>query len=284
VSDPGGRAAVVRAVRRDLARLLRGLQATGRSLASWPDDALTRLAHADSTTARHLADPGASDPAAVDAAIAAMRALERWVLDGLTAKERAQVHTHALTVRLREDALLGPLVGPDWAVDVHDDAPAVHLSLRAGLESLSDAELLVVCRRLGVRATELDPGIAAEEGIDPGFARRRAERDVVGTLRDGHLLGILLATLGPDVHELLAALIRGRIDAMAIEELVRREAGPDASPDPGERARRPRPHSPLAALRACGLAFVGRGPQQPRVWVPVELSRRLDGVLRAFGV
>ena len=60
-----------------MARLLRAVQASGRSVTAWPDQIVTRLAHVDAVTARYLIDPRAVDAAAATQAASALDVLRR---------------------------------------------------------------------------------------------------------------------------------------------------------------------------------------------------------------
>lgn len=265
----------VRSVRRDMARLLRGMQASGHGVAGWPHDVITRLAHVDTVTARYLMAPTAEN-AAVRECAAAMRALEGWVLRRLSPAVRGEVRAFELMIRIEDDELEFPLLYPDGAPE--EQTPTITVvgasvaprSLRAGLRSLGDPELRAVCRRLGVRPLELEN--AAEGAMRD---REAMEIEIRRTLRDDHLLGILLATLARGTHEVLACLLRGRSVRSSMQvSWARAAAGGAAGSEEAE-------ETALAELRACGLVF-GATAEAP--WVPVELQHRVDGVLRAFGI
>jgi len=245
----------VRAARRDMARWLRALHASGRSVTSWPDEVVTRLAHIDAITARFVIHPGAFSDSMVRDGLAAIRALERWMLDRLTPAERAEVQEFALMIRIDERELEAPLLQPDSPFADHESRATPRLarrSLRAGISALRDEELVRVAQRLGVATLPQDP-------------RDALEQEVQKTLRDDHLLGILLATLTLAAHQVLAALVRRRFDR------------PERLSD----ARGTSWVDELGELRRCGLVFL---TPEEQLWVPMELERRLDGVLRAFGV
>ena len=93
------------------------------------------------------------------------------------------------------------------------------------------------------------------------------------TLLDGHLLAILVATLPGEAHRLLAALVRGEIDEQGRRHLAGESRGSGT-------AMALQADTPADLLRGCALAFTAGG----RLWSPTELHRRIDGVLRAFGV
>jgi hypothetical protein len=255
-----------------MARLLRAVQASGRSVSAWPDEVVTRLAHVDAVTARYLIDPASTDADAATNAALALGALRRWVTQQLTRAELVEVHAFELMIRIEDAELESPLLRPDRAPEEQSPTIAVAggprpRSLRAGLRTLDGADLAMVGRRLGVRPLYMETQAAAD-------SRATLEATVARTLRDDHLLSILVATLSAETHELLAALVRGQVDAIDLRRLsttveVARVSGGAALTLPG----------PLEHLRACGLAFA-----TDTVWVPVELQRRLDGVLRAFGI
>jgi hypothetical protein len=262
----------VRATRRAMARLLRAVQASGRSVTAWPDEIVTRLAHVDAVTARYLIDPTTVDVESALQAALALGVLRRWVMQRLSRAELASVRAFELMIRIDDAELEAPLLRPDRAPEEQSPTIAVAggprpRSLRAGLRSLDDEALAIVCRRLGLRPLEMEANDVPEE-------RATMEAAVARTLRDDHLLSILVATFSAETHELLAALVRGYADAVDVLRLagtveLARVAGGAALVLP----------SPLEHLRGCGLAY-GTDP----VWVPVELQRRVDGVLRAFGI
>lgn len=262
----------VRAARRDMARLLRALVSSGRGLGSLPDPVVTRLAHVDAVTARYLLEGVALADPEIRAATESMRALEAWIVEHLSAAALAEVRRHEIGVRIDEQALVGPLVrtdfpgeepGPsDAAIDPHE-----RRTLRQGLANRSNAELADVCRRLGL-------GVPGLPWRDDDAAREAAQRSVLDTLLDGHLLAILVATLPAEAHRLLAALVRDELDPASLERL----AVPHVAPDP--RSFGVTAVAPTQVLCGCALAFTDGG----RLWVPAELHRRVDGVLRAFGI
>lgn len=267
----------VRAVRRDMGRLLRALQATGRGVATLPDPVTTRLAHVDAVTARYLLEPDTQIRSEVRAAANSMRALERWIVERLSAQDLSNVRAQAIGVRIEEDELVAPLLRTSWTSEELNDAADVlpdGQCLRRGLTLLDDETLAGACLRLGIR---IDPPPWSGSGEDINTTRLAAEQAVLRTLIDGHLLAILLATLPGEAHRLLAALVRGEVDDATLARL-----------DPPGELTAPRldlvGESPVQVLRACALAFGGEATEGPRLWVPVELQRRIDGVLRAFGV
>lgn len=250
----------IRAARRDMARWLRALHASGRGVSSWPDDVVTRLAHMDVTTARYLIDStGVTQNDALEG-LRALRTLERWVLDRMSAAERAEVQEFALMIRVEDSELESPLWRPEAVADEGSSPKLSMRSLRAGIQSLSDTELAQVGQRLGVpRATQCP--------------RPSLEAQVQHTLRDDHLLGILIATLTLAAHKILAALVRQRFDD-ATHSVT--SSWSDFFASGGDDVQQ---------LRNCGLVYQSQsGRPAPDLWVPVELQRRLDGVLRAFGV
>ncbi len=102
---------------------------------------------------------------------------------------------------------------------------------------------------------------------------------IVTTLRDDHLLSILVATLGAESQGLLGDLVRGHVGLSELRELARPVSvvavvGSDITPAA----------APIDALRECGLVFSTGSTAERAVWVPVELQPRIDGVLRAFGL
>jgi hypothetical protein len=256
-----------------MARLLRAVQASGRSVTGWPDEVVTRLAHVDAVTARYLIDPEGGDSHAASCAAVALGALQGWVMRALPRSELAEIRAFELLIRIEDAELEAPLLRPDGAPEEQSPAIAVAggaspRSLRAGLRTLDDGALAVVCRRLGVRPLEME----GREQHAPD--RATLERAVADTLRDDHLLSILVATLSRETHELLAALVRGQVTASDLRQLatgveIARVAGGDTMVLP----------SPVDHLRGCGLAY-----GCDTVWVPVELQRRLDGVLRTSGI
>lgn len=262
-----GPADAARAARRKLARLLRAMQAAGRSIATVPDDVVTRLAHLDALTARHLHRPDVSEPEDIREACTAMLSIGAWLEDSLSRAELSRVRAYQLRIRIEEDELAHPLVRPDQVPEMHvPDGPAPH-TLGLGLSGLAEPELVRVARRLGLR-TPSQPG------------RGSLERRVLKTLRDDHLLGILVATLPDAALAILARLVRGRLSPVLSRSLARRESlavaagaeGLEVAADSAE------------PLRDCGLVFAAADPGAEHLWVPVELQHRLDGVLRAFGL
>ncbi len=260
----------VRATRHRLARFLRALHMSGHTMTRWSASLVSRLAHADAVTARYIADPYLVDDDAARASDAQLRAIESWVWTRLPMAQRSQLRALELAIRIDPQDLLEPLVQPDRAPEDEVAAHAQLLplrprSLRAGLHEVSDAELLAVGRRLGLI-------------VRPASVERAAlEEDVHRVLRDDHLLGILVATLPRSTLELLAALVRDAVSATVRDAML--TASPmavgDGTVGPGMGV-----HVGISELRGCGLAFVAEdGP-----WVPVELRRRLDGVLRAQGL
>ncbi len=282
----------VRAVRRDMVRLLRALQAIGRGTSALPDPVTTRLAHTDAVTARFLLG-ATSDRGEVRAAANSMRAVERWIVERLSNAEASALRSYAIGVRVEEDELTQPVVRADWTgndLEVGVSSATIERgegrSVRVGLARLGNVELVHVCRRLGI---SVDPELASlrhkqldARGFDP--ARISSERAVLRTLLDGHLLAILIATLPGEVHRLLAAIVRGQLDEASLRRLAS-----DAPWEVGALAQAACGHpfgvevqTPAQALRGCALAF-SAGPGGC-LWVPVEILRRIDGVLRAFGV
>ncbi len=277
----GGQAAVaanplevnIRGARRDLARLLRAMQAAGHSVTRWQSDVVTRLAHFDSVTARYLID-GRGDEAEVEAAVRGLLTIEAWVDDGLTGPQRAEVRAFELIIRIEEHELHEPLLRPHHAPEEHspnvqDQAPDALRSLRAGLRVLGDNELLDLGRRLGV---------APCDELRTDARRVHVTDSIVETLRDDHLLAILLATLEGSAQRVLLDLVRGEIDEAELEALAK--PSPLAlvvggAPMPGT--------NPVERLRACGLVF-GSVSEPGKAWVPVELQPRISGVLMGLGL
>ena len=265
----------VRAVRRDMARLLRGMHASEQHLSALPQAVTTRLAHLDAVTARFLAAPEAAAVAHAEAAARDMRRTERWLVSRLSGRELAAVRAQELRIRVDDAELVRPLVCLDRPLAPGDEPPpesandAGPRSLRRGLAALSDQALGAVCRRLGVRAHS-----------GPAW-RERAERAVEARLRDGHLLAVLLATLSPEAQRLLAAMLRGQI-ARGTWHTLLAESGLGALASGG--ALLAAAESPAASLQACALAFPEEPARGPGLWAPVELVHRLDGLLRSMGV
>lgn len=266
----------VRGARRDMARLLRAMHACGRGISRFPDPVTTRLAHVDAVTARYLIEGAPRLDVEVRLAAASMRSLEQWIVDHLGADARAEVRRRAIGVRIDEQDLAHPLLRTDWtgedAIDYVDHAGTDVRSLAAGIASLGDAQLVAVCRRLGLQ-------MAGAEAPDPE-ARAQAEQAVLKTLLDGHLLAILIATLSTEAHELLAALVRDEVDDATARALAATLAPAPDAPDAAVDAPADLDGAPAEALAACALVFADEG----RVWVAPELHRRVDGVLRAFGI
>ena len=262
----------VRNARRDLGRLLRGMQAAGHSVTRWRTDAVTRLAHFDSVTARYLLD-GRGEVDGVRLALHGLRAIERWIEDGLTSSDRAEVRSFELVIRLEENELHQPLLRPHHAPEEHSPEmqgqPLDSLrSLRAGLRTLDDDALGELGRLLGV--PPLDEG-----GAKSDRSRDRLTEAVVQTLRDDHLLSILLATLDGQAQRVLLELVHGELAPEDIDVLAK--PAPLALVVGGAPSHA---RTPLETLRGCGLVFgSGRG-----LWVPVELQPRIDGVPRGLGL
>lgn len=259
----------VRNARRDLAQLLRAMQAAGHSVTRWQSDAVTRLAHFDSVTARFLID-GRGKPDEVQFALHGLRAIERWIDDGLPSAERAEVRTFELVIRVDDSELHEPLLRPHHAPEEH--SPQMHehpmdalRSLRAGLRSLDEAALGELGMRLGI-----PPHDDRDENL-----RDHLTESIVGTLRDDHLLAILLATLDGQAQQVLFEVVRGELTSSDLELL--------SKPVPLQLVVGGAPMrslNPLEMLRECGLLF-GQGVD---VWVPVELQPRIHGVLRGLGL
>ncbi len=266
----------VTATRRSVARFLRALHASGHPISGWPAPLVSRIAHADAVTARFLSEPERVDLDAVHVACVSLHAVVKAMVAGLNQHERARLRSYELAIRIGPDELATPLVQPDRAPE--DDAPACSdaslrtTSLRAGLAQLDDASLAAIARRLGL-GRRLG---AVASGASPQI-RERLEREVSAVLRDDHLLGILIATLPRETLELLGALVR---DSLSDTELELALVATEYATAVGEGPRRA---PPAAQLEQCGLAFRG-GAHGRRLWAPVELCHRLDGVLRALGV
>lgn len=268
----------IRATRRSVARFLRALHVSGHAVAGWPAALVSRLAHADAVTARFLSQPERVDLDAVRTAGTALTAVVKAMVAGLNHHERARLRAYELAIRVDGDELAAPLVQPHRAPE--EDAPAACVdaalrptSLRSGLGELDDASLAAIARRLGL-ARRLRPVPRADTDA-PGHARETLEHDIAAVLRDDHLLGILIATLPRESLELLGGLVRGSLDDAALQAALTEPAwavgeGPRAS-------------APAVTLEQCGLAYRG-GTHGRRLWVPIELCHRLDGVLRALGV
>lgn len=249
------------------------MQAAGHSVTRWQSDVVTRLAHFDSVTARYLID-GRGENTEVQAAVRGLLTIEAWVDDGLTGPQRAEVRAFELIIRIEDHELHEPLLRPHQAPEEHsqsvlEQAPETLRSLRAGLRVLEDADLFELGRRLGV--------VPLEE-LCPGARRAHFADSIVDTLRDDHLLAILLATLEGTAQRVLLELVRGEIDEAELEELAK--PAPLAlvvggTPLPG--------HNPVDLLRACGLVF-GSGSEPGKAWVPVELQPRISGVLMSLGL
>lgn len=268
VSTPRSLDLDVRGTRRDLARLLRAMQAAGHSTTRWDRDAVSRLAHFDAVTARFLID-GRGEEDEVRLAVRGLRAIERWVDTGHSAAELAAVRAFELLIRVEEDELHRPLLRPHHAPeehspDVHDQPTLALRSLRAGLRSLEDDALGALGRRLGVPPQDTD--------------RDHLTETIAATLRDDHLLSILVATLDVGVQQVLLAMVHGDIDAEELEALSK--PMPLALVVGGEPLPAP---APLDALRSCGLVF-GEPSVPAAAWVPVELQPRIHGVLRGLGL
>lgn len=245
------------------------MQAAGHSITRWQADAVTRLAHFDSVTARFLLD-GRGNPDEVRFAMDGLRAIERWINDSLPSAERAEVRRFEFLIRIEDSEFHQPLLRPHLAPEEHSpqicEQPTGGLrSLRAGLLSLEADELDELGTRLGIPPHDRDDETA----------RDQLNESIVGTLRDDHLLAILLATLDGQAQQVLFELVRGQLSTSDLELLSR--------PVPlqlvvgGAPMRAP---NPLEMLRECGLLF-GQGVD---VWVPVELQPRIHGVLRGLGL
>lgn len=245
------------------------MQAAGHSVTRWHAEAVTRLAHFDSVTARFLLD-GRGEPGEVQLALHGLRAIERWIDDGLCTAERAEVRRFELLIRIEDSELHQPLLRPHHAPEEHSpqmrEFPMDTLrSLRAGLRSLEEDALDDLGARLG---------IAPHEG-DAEDAGEHLTESIIETLRDDHLLAILLATLDGQAQQVLFEVILGELSTSDLELLSRPvplQLVVGGAPIP--------PQNPLEMLRACGLLF-GRGAD---VWVPVELQPRIHGVLRGLGL
>lgn len=263
----------IRGARRDVARLLRAMQAAGHSVTRWQTDVVTRLAHFDSVTARYLID-GRGEDSEVHAAVRGLLTIEAWIDGGLTGTERAEVRAFELIIRIQDHEIHEPLLRPHHApeehsVSIREQAPDALRSLRAGLRALEDGDLFELGRRLGV---------APFEELDPDARRAHFNDAIVETLRDDHLLAILLATLESTAQRVLLELVLGEIDEAELEELAK--PSPLAlvvggAPLPGR--------NPVDLLRACGLVF-GSVTEPGKAWVPVELQPRISGVLMGLGL
>ena len=263
----------VRDVRRDVARLLRALQAAGHSITRWRSDVITRLAHFDSVTARHVIDRRGDD-VEIEAAVRGLRAIEAWMVCGLSRAQLAEVRTFELLIRIETHELHEPLLRPHAAPEDHSQgsaewAPQVLRSLRAGLRSLEEPELFALGRRLGV---------APFKNLDTDTRRTRVTQSIVRTLRDDQLLAILITTLDPSAQKVLLELVLGEIDEVQLKALDK--PAPLALVVGGA----PIPErNPVDHLRACGLVF-GSTMEPGKAWVPVELQPRISGVLIALGL
>ena len=126
-------------------------------------------------------------------------------------------------------------------------------TLRAGLAEVSDAQLERIATRLGV-------------AIGPSEPRASLEDRVVVLLRDEPILGVLVAMLDDGARTRLAAIVRSGAQTAGRPVAALVVHGTAAADRTSQ------------VLRDCGLAF-GEG----RLWTPVELQLRLDGVLRSLG-
>ena len=246
------------------------MQAAGHSVTRWRTDAVTRLAHFDSVTARFLLD-GRGEHDEVRLALHGLRATERWIEDGFSSSERAEVRSFELLIQIQEDELHRPLLRPHHAPEDHSPQmqPLDSLrSLRAGLRTLDEDALGELGRRLGVPPLE-------ECGGSPECIRDHLTESVVQTLRDDHLLSILLATLDAQVQRTLLELVHGALGPEDLDILAK--PAPLALVVGGAPMRA---RTPLETLRGCGLVY-GSGRS---LWVPVELQPRIDGVLRGLGL
>ncbi len=226
-----------------------------------------RLAHLDCLTARHLMDAAHSNPEQVEVARAQLLQLKEWLWQSLGPGEQAEVRRCQLQIRIEDSELHLPLLAPDVPPGLVGGAVADY-SLAAGIRTVSDEQLSRMMARLGLR-------------VRTGANDRAAtESHLVELLGDEQMVGVLVATLDDDALELLSGLVRGEVDdrtrtALATAEPVPVAVGADTIDVPLDAA---------ACLRDCGLAFARCPNHGRRLWVPVELQHRLDGVLRVFGL
>lgn len=252
----------VRTTRRQAARTLRAMQATGEGPSTWPGEVVTRLAHVDCITARYLIEPRKSIAAETSYAVQELAQIERLLFDALGTSARADVRRSLMQVHVDEKELVLPLLVPHQAPTRGD------YTLNAGLGGVSEMQLDRIAERLGIRAR------AAHSG------RRTIEVDLHHLLADDQMVGVLVSTLDDNALTLLADLVRGKLndrtrEALAAYDPVQVAVGAEGI------------HTMVAAaatLRDCGLAFARCPNHGARLWVPVELKHRLDGVLQVFGL
>lgn len=218
-------------------------------------------------TARHLLEVSDSDSVEVEAARRELLTLKRWLWDGLGPGERAEVLRCQMQVRIVEAELHRPLLSPGEAPQRVDGGVADY-TLTSGIRSVSDEQLARMMMRLGLRVH----GDVTD--------RRATELHLLHLLGDDQMVGVLVATLDDDALELLAGLVRGQVDdrtreALAAVDSLALAVGADTVDGPIQAA---------GNLRDCGLVFARCPNRGRRLWVPVELQHRLDGVLRVFGL
>lgn len=247
--------------------MLRAMHAAGYGVATWPRDVLSRLAHVDSVTARYLCTPGTADASEADEAQQELSRLHQALTAGLTRSAMAEVRLRQLQICVPDSELHLPLLCPD-DVPAPADGPVADYTLAAGIRTVSDEQLTRITERLGLRMQS------------EGSGRVAAQEHLQHLLSDDQMVGVLVATLDDDSLEMLAALVRGQVDDRTREALAAIEPVQLAV---GEAASHPWVLA-STSLQDCGLVFSRCPNHGARLWVPVELQYRLDGVLRVFGL
>ena len=255
----------VRNTRRQAARTLRAMQAMGVGSTTWPSDVVSRLAHLDCLTARYLIEPNTSTTADASRAVQELSQIERWLFGRLGASARADVRRAQMQVRVADEELVLPLLVPGR---VPITKAVGDYTLAAGISAVSDLQLQRIAERLGIRPQSTPGG------------RKVIESDLIFLLSDDQMVGVLASTLDDDTLSLLADMVRGTLsdrtrDSLAAYDPVQIAVGAEGVHTMVTAA---------ASLRDCGLAFARCPVHGARLWVPVDLQHRLDGVLRVFGL
>jgi hypothetical protein len=261
-------APLVWAVRRDLGRLLRAMNASGVGIHRIEPSDYERLVRCEGITADFLSERASFSHAHVRAAALELRAVEGDIVRRLGRAALAELRRHEHDLSGCPSAMLSVFCGAaegakqrDVAHDALDDK-----SLAAGLARLSRRRLDGVMERLGVSGAKSSG--ASREQVSTGDERRRIEGMVADKLRDEGLLRILVATLSTDSRRLLRAILLEELNGSFRERL-----GATAYRVPS--ADRLEVASPIQSLCKCAIVFAERG----ELWIPADLQAPLLRIL-----
>ena len=263
---------MVRAVRRDFARMVCAMRRSGVGIGLIDDGMALALDRCDRIT-RGYACGDAIESSTVRAACLELRAMERALVRRLGPSALARVRAaerddtdcanRLLSLLERRDQE-GQGAGSAW----RDARRMEEGSLAAGLAAESSRRLDAIARRLGVEILERDMTSPSQVRR----AREQVERDVAAMLLDPGMLRMLVATLEEDARRLLRALFRDEVTSR-LRAHLRNDARTGHLAGPGVLV------SPIKSLCRCGLVFADRSG----LWIPAELQQRLRPLLGLAG-